>query len=262
MNSALVPSKSPVVDRLKKPDRDGPPYGIFIASIDPSTTEIAASAGYDFILIDGEHGPLDRLTVLAHVRAAEAAGIIPLVRGLDGSNSMIQAMLDVGVAGVVVPKLESAAEARRAVAASRYAPEGNRGMCPSCHDARYTLKTFPAHMKSRNREAMIIPIIETSKGVDKIEEIVAVDGMDIIHFGPGDLSADMGIDITTEAHRLQPAWERVRDAARAAGKWTLVPSGFGFEGADSYISAMELLQMQVMLTDNVARFRASHRAAV
>lgn len=248
-----------VVDRLKKPGRSGPPYGIFIASTDPSTTEIAASAGYDFVLIDGEHGPLDRLSVLAHVRAAEAAGVVPLVRGLDGSGTMIGAMLDVGVAGVVVPKLETADEARRVVAASRYAPEGTRGMCPSCHDGRYTLKTFSAHMKSRNRDAMVIPIIETQRGVQNIESIVAVDGMDIIHFGPGDLSADMGIDLTTDAHKLKDAWERVRDAARAAGKWTLVPDGFHFEGADSYIGAMELLELQVLLTEKVATFRASHK---
>lgn len=249
-------NKAPAaLDRLKHPNQLGMPYGVFIASIDPATTQIAASAGYDFILIDGEHGPLDRLTVLSHVRAAEAAGIIPLVRGIDGSNGLIQQMLDLGVAGVVVPKLETAADARRIVAASRYAPEGTRGMCPSCHDGRYTVKTFGSHMKSRNRQAMVIPIIETRKGVENIEEIVAVDGMDIIHFGPGDLSADMGIDFVTESHKMQDAWMRVRDASLAAGKVTLVPDGMDFKGADSYIAGMELLQLQVLLSDGVARFR-------
>ena len=180
---------------------------------------------------------------------------MPLVRGLEGSASYIQAMLDLGVAGVVLPKLEKAEQATAAVAAARYAPEGRRGMCPACHDGGYAVHGFADHMRRRNRSAMVIPIIETVRGVEAIDAICAVDGMDIIHFGPGDLSADMGLDIATDLPKLMDAWERVRDAARAAGKLSFVPAGMGFRGADIYISPMELMQLREKLSESVRVFR-------
>ncbi|MEJ6479780.1 MAG: aldolase/citrate lyase family protein [Octadecabacter sp.] len=243
------------VDRLRKADKTHTPFGIFISSIDPASTEIAGLSGYDFVMIDGEHSALDRQEILAHVRAAEAVGVVPLVRGLYKTQEFIQSMLDLGVAGVVLPKLETAEEARTAFAATRYAPEGTRGMCPACHDGGYSITGFGERMKRRNREAMVIPIIETRKAVENIEEICAVDGMDLIHFGPGDLSADMGLDLATEIHLLQDAWVRVRDAAHAAGKFAFVPSGMNFEGGDVYISSMELMQMREKLTQTVQEFR-------
>lgn len=233
------------------------PLGVFISSIDPTTSEIAGDAGFDFTLIDGEHGPLDRQAVLNHVRAAEAAGMTSLVRGLESSNSFIQSMLDLGVAGVVVPKLESAEEARRVVRASRYAPEGTRGMCPACHDGRYTVDGFANHMRTRNRQAMVIPIIETIKGVSNIDEIVAVDGMDLIHFGPGDLSAEMALDLAKDMDQLQDPWRRVRDAAHAAGKKTLATHPEVFLGADAYLVPMELMLLREALTKIVGEYRSA-----
>ena len=249
--------KNKAIDQLRCSSNSKVPFGIFIASTDPTTSEIAAHSGFDFCLIDGEHGPLDRLTVLGHIRAAESFGMVPLVRGLDSSNTLIQSMLDLGAAGVVIPRLETAEDASRVVAASRYAPEGLRGMCPSCHDGRYTLKGFTKHMKRRNKEAMVIPIIETVKAVENIKDIVAVEGIDIIHYGPGDLSADMGINIETEIHLLQETWIKVRDAAHEAGKYVLVPDGFGFEGGDAYIAPMELLILHDTLSNVVEKFQSS-----
>lgn len=255
MDSMVTPTSA--LDRLRRPDRQHTPFGIFISSLDPVSTEIAGLCGFDFVMIDGEHSALDRQEILAHVRAAEAAGVVPLVRGLEKSQTFIQSMLDLGVAGVVLPKLETADEARHAVAATRYAPEGTRGMCPACHDGGYILEGFGERMKRRNREAMAIPIIETRKAVENIEEICAVDGMDLIHFGPGDLSADMGLDLATDLPLLQEAWVRVRDAAHAAGKYAFVPSGMNFEGGDVYISPMELIQLREKLTQTVEAFRAN-----
>jgi 2-keto-3-deoxy-L-rhamnonate aldolase RhmA len=236
------------------------PLGIFIASVDPSTTEIAADAGFDFAVIDAEHGPLDRLTILGHVRAAEASGIIPLARILESSDHTIQSMLDVGLKGVVVPKVESAEQAARIVAATRYAPEGKRGMCPSCHDGRYSLVDFTNRMRKRNLEVLAIPIIETRKGVENIEAIVAVEGMDIIFFGPGDLSADMGLNLETDVDQLQEAWFHVRDVARAAGKTVLVSANLGFEGGDALIVSMELMILSTVLTKMAMDIRADARS--
>lgn len=243
-----------VVGRLTKSGARTP-LGVFISATDPATTELAGWAGYDFILIDGEHSPLDRLAVLSHIRAAEAVGLVVLVRGLERSGTFIQSMLDLGAAGVVLPRLETADQARQAVAATRFAPEGTRGMCPANHDGRYDVATYAAHMHRRNREAMAIPIIETRKAVENIEEIVAVEGMDLIHFGPGDLSADMGLNLATDMPLLQDAWKRVRDAAHAAGKFAFATAGHGFEGADVYIQPMDLIQLQEKFAASVQAFR-------
>jgi 4-hydroxy-2-oxoheptanedioate aldolase len=248
-----------VVQKLKKSMDAKIPLGIYISSIDPAATEIAGLSGFDFVMIDGEHSALDRQAVLNHVRAAEAVGVIPIVRGLESSGIFIQSMLDLGIAGVVLPKLETAEQARIAVAATRYAPAGTRGMCPACHDGKYTIQGFTDHMRRRNRDAMAIPIIETRRAVENIEEIVNVDGMNLIHFGPGDLSADMGLDLATDLHLLQDAWIRVRDAAHAAGKYAFVPSGMGFEGGDVYIVPMDLMLLREKLTQTVKDFRESYR---
>ena len=251
-------SDNNVLDQLSRnAARNQPPLGIFIASTDPSTTEIAGSTGFDFIIIDAEHSPMDRQNILAHVRAAEAKGLVPIVRALETSDSTIQSMLDMGCAGVVCPKLETADDARRLVAATRYAPEGKRGMCPACHDGAFNLKAFSDHMRRRNRTAMVIPIIETIRGLNNIEEIVAVDGIDLIHFGPGDLSAGMGLDLSKDMPVILEAWERVRAASMARGKKTLVPHGFGFERADSYVAMMDLMLLFGTLETVVADFKAS-----
>jgi 4-hydroxy-2-oxoheptanedioate aldolase len=227
-----------VVQRLTRKQHGLAPLGVFISATDPATTELAGWAGYDFVLIDGEHSPLDRLAVLSHIRAAEAVGLVPIVRGLEKSGSFIQSMLDLGAAGVVLPKLETAEEARAAVAATRYAPHGTRGMCPANHDGQYN-----------------IAIIETRKAVENIDEIVAVEGMDLIHFGPGDLSADMGLNFATDLPLLQDAWKRVHDATRAAGKFLFSTAGHGFDGADVYIQPMDLIQLQQKFAASIAEFR-------
>lgn len=243
-----------VVERMTKSETQVP-LGVFISSTDPATTELAGWAGYDFVMIDGEHSPLDRLAVLNHIRVAEATGMVAIVRGLEKSGHFIQSMLDLGAAGVVLPRLETAEEAREAVAAMRFAPEGTRGMCPANHDGRYDVENYFMHMKRRNREAMAIPIIETVKAVANIEEIVAVDGMDLIHFGPGDLSADMGLNLATDMPLLQEAWKRVRDITHAAGKYVFATAGKGFEGGDVYIQSMDLIQLQQKYAASIKMFR-------
>lgn len=105
------------------------PAGAFVMSSDPSTTLIYGAAGYDRVLLDREHGMIDIPAMVAHLRAAEAGGLVPIIRVLENNPALIQQALDAGAQGVMVPKVGSAEEARRAVAASRYRP-GGRGMCP------------------------------------------------------------------------------------------------------------------------------------
>ncbi|KQY68396.1 MULTISPECIES: HpcH/HpaI aldolase family protein [unclassified Sphingomonas] len=233
------------------------PFGIFISSLDPASTDIMADAGFDFVMLDGEHGRLGRIEVEQHVRAARAGDMIAFVRILENAPTLIQATLDAGADGVMVPHIDTAEQARAAVAASRYAPRGRRGMCPACRAGRYTLEGWPEHVHASDDNVMVIPILESRQAIENVEEILAVDGIDLVMFGPGDLSADMAIDFSTQGHLMDAAWERALAATRAAGKHMLAPAGFTYDDADMLIVEMELM----LLRRTVGRLVADHRAA-
>lgn len=241
-------------------DRGEKPLGIFVSSLDPASTDIMAAAGFDYVVLDSEHGRLGRIEVENHVRAAVAGGVIPFVRVLENSPTLIQSMLDVGAQGVVVPHVDTAEDASAAVAASRYAPRGRRGMCPACYAGGYALAGWPEHVRSSDDGAMVIPILESCRAIANIEEILAVDGIDVVHFGPGDLSADMGIDFVRDGHLMAEAWRHALAATRAAGKRMLAPAGFDYDDADMLLVEMELMLLRKAVDRVVADHRAAHSA--
>src|SRR3712207_2658592 len=110
------------------------PVGTFVMSIDPAVTAALATTGLDFVVIDREHGPIDIVSTANHVRAAEANGIVPIVRVLANDPTQIQATLDVGAHGVIVPKIGTAKQAAAALAATRY-QKGGRGWCNATEGA-------------------------------------------------------------------------------------------------------------------------------
>ena len=233
------------------------PLGIFISSVDPAVTQIMGNVGFDYVVIDNEHGRNDRKDVENHVRAAAVAGITVFVRILDNSQPLIQSMLDVGADGVVVPHIDTADDARRAVEASYYAPRGKRGTCPACHSGDYTLDNWIAKTRAADDNVMVIPILESRKSIANIADILTVQGIDIVHFGPGDLSADMGLDLNVDVHLLQQAWQTALTATHAAGKRMLAPIGFGFDKADMFISPMDYMLLNDVATKMVADHKAS-----
>lgn len=237
-------------------DRGEKPYGIFVSSTDPTVTGILGAAGFDFVVIDGEHGRNDRNQVENHVRAANASGVVPLVRVLENNPALIQSMLDVGAHGIVVPHVDTAQDARQAVEASRYAPSGRRGMCPACHSGGYTLDGWIARTRNADANVLVIPILESKKSIENVEQILAVDGIEIVLFGPGDLSADMGLDLTTDIALLRQAWDRVVAAGEAEGKYILAPTDFGFDAADMLIAPMEYMLLHKLASTMVAEHKA------
>lgn len=233
------------------------PLGVYITSLDPASTEIFAAVGYDYVIIDREHGPHDNASTLGHIRAAEAGGVIPLVRVLENSQTLIQASLDLGAQGIIVPKVETAAHAESAVSASLYAPKGFRGMCNGCHAAGYCGNDdWPEHQRRSDENIVIFPLIETIRGVENVEQILDVPGIDFVFFGPGDLSNDMGVNLIRETEKLMPAWHKVKDAARARGKYVVSIGALGFEDADIYAGVMDLM----MLRAAAAEAAKTHRA--
>jgi 2-keto-3-deoxy-L-rhamnonate aldolase RhmA len=231
------------------------PIGTFVTSTDPATTTILGTVGFDFVIIDCEHGPLDKVQALQHVRAAEAAGTIPIARILQNSPFLIQSFLDIGVHGIVVPHVDTADDARAMVKASRYAA-GGRGMCPMCHASSYSLEEWPEHVHQSNENVVMIPLLESRLAVQNVSDILAVEGVDMVMFGPGDLSQDMGLDLVRDKALLVEAWTHVRDSAHAVGKRVLVPHGFGFEGGDILVRDMDLMMLRSMAITILRDLRA------
>lgn len=218
--------------------------GTFVMSIDPQATAAVCSAGVDFVIIDREHGPNDTQSTANHIRTAEANGVIPLVRVLRNDAAEIQASLDVGAVGAIVPKVGSAQQAEDLVRATRYAP-GGRGMCPSVEAARWVSDepSWDLHRESSNDQILMIPLIETGEGVRNLAEIVAVPGIDFVFFGIGDLAQDLGLssmfnrDSTSELSRI---WKESVDVVHAAGKKIGAMLSADFPGADFGTVASDL----------------------
>lgn len=238
------------------------PRGIFIASLDPTITEIAGQVGYDFIIIDGEHGRFALSDIDNHVRACKPSGMIPIVRVLENKPRLIQSVLDAGAQGIMIPHMGSGEEAQRAVDAARYAPAGTRGMCASCDAAGYQFDSWAQwsdHARESNANVIVIPIIESAAGVENIVDIAAVDGIDFFLFGAADLAGDMGLDVSADFDRINEAWEHVRSTVRAAGKGVIDLAGGigGLSDADLLIDIPDL-----MILHNALRARIEeHRGA-
>lgn len=246
MSNGGVDASSPVNEKV---------LGMMVGCLDPAITDILGAAGFDFVMLDNEASPMTPGIALSHVLAAEARGMTPLVRVIENSPVLIRQFLDVGCRGVVIPHLETAAEAERAVAATRFAPHGIRGMCPSCHAAGYSPPGTPTWKKWHDEDSTsiaVIPIIESVRAVENAAEILDVDGIETVVFGPGDLSQDMGLSHGGEdTHRLDEAWQVVADAAHTRKKRvyafpypepTIEASARLFdEGADGVVHYMDLL---------------------
>ncbi|MFF0038876.1 HpcH/HpaI aldolase/citrate lyase family protein [Streptomyces mirabilis] len=208
------------------------PVGSFVMSTDAAVTVTIASSGYDFVVIDREHGPNDIQSTLGHIRAAEANRITPIVRVLENNPTQIQASLDAGAHGIVVPKIGTVAEAEAALKATRYQP-GGRGMCPAVEGARWSSgDTWLEHREGSNENVILIPLIETRAGVDNLAEIAAIDGIDFLFFGLADLSQDLGINMYEDGDKLVEIWNEAVQVAHAQGAYIGGPLGYGFEGGD------------------------------
>jgi 2-keto-3-deoxy-L-rhamnonate aldolase RhmA len=206
--------------------RDEVAIGLIMLSADPHVVGIAAEAGYDYVMPDLEHTGITLRELEAVVRAADAAGIVPLVRVPGPRKQDILAVLETGVRGIMVPAVESAEEAREAVAAARYGPLGKRGVYYMGYGSDYGGVAPVDHFRTSNDELLIILQIETAKGVQHAGDIAGVPGVDCLLVGPGDLTQSLGVPWEFE----HPAvWEAIRKsfhATRLHGKIAgIMPAG-------------------------------------
>lgn len=169
--------------------------GTFLFIPSPTVIEILGYSGFDFAIIDTEHSPTGSLdTVLLEniIRAAEVSGIAPLVRIPERSKIMTQKALDSGALGVVVPWIRNKEDAIQAVKDAKYPPDGHRGSCYLTRQTGYSAKFTPDYWSQANENTMVVPLIEDQIGVDNIEDIISVEGVDFIFFGARDYSMSSG----------------------------------------------------------------------
>ncbi|TIU55865.1 MAG: 4-hydroxy-2-oxovalerate aldolase, partial [Mesorhizobium sp.] len=157
--------------------------GPFAAIPHPVAVEVMASSGLDFLCIDWEHAQISRETIEAMVRAADVHRVPAMVRVPGHAPEAIQAALDSGAQGVLVPRVSTAEQAAMAVKASRYPPLGERGVGPG-RAAGYGYR-IPEYLAAANERIVVAVQVETAEGLANIEAIAAVDGVDLIFVGPG-----------------------------------------------------------------------------
>lgn len=192
--------------------------GCWLSSGSPIAAEIMALAGYDFMIIDHEHGPADFMSALGALQAMSATDCTALMRVPSNDPVYIKRALDIGMQGIMVPMVETAEEARAAVAACRYPPEGRRGVATSVVRATdYGLREAD-YLESANANVLVLCQIETVKAIDNVEAIAAVDGVDVLFVGPADIAADLGKRGQRDDPAVAAMLARAEAAIRATGK--------------------------------------------
>ncbi len=183
------------------------------------TTEVLGVAGFDWILLDGEHSPNDMGTYIPQLMALKDSASAPVVRPSSNNAVEMKRLLDAGFYNFLVPFVESVAEARSAVAATRYPPQGMRGVSVSQRSNRYG--TVLDYFKGANDNMCVMVQIESAKGVAASADIAALDGVDCLFVGPSDLAAGLGHLGNASHPEVQAAIAAVFAEAKLAGK----PSG-------------------------------------
>jgi len=190
--------------------------GTWISVPDPAVIEILAQAGFDYLLLDGEHAPINPSELVPLALAAERRGCPIIYRVQTNSADLIKAALDVGVDGLMVPMVETAAEAAAVVAAAKYPPAGRRGMGPWRASNYYM--DFQSYIASANERTAIIVQIESVGAVERAAEIAAVPGIDALFVGPADLAGSLGLPVGTTEPRMIDALKHVVTVGRSAGR--------------------------------------------
>jgi len=191
-------------------------YGLWLGLPDPICAEIAAGAGFEWVLVDGEHAPFELRDIQAHLQTMAAFDVPALVRPVEGRTALLKQILDVGAQTVLVPMVDTAAQAKQLVRDVRYAPDGIRGMGAALARASHW-NGIKGYTQRANEEICLLVQAETVTAMENLPEIVAIDGVDGVFIGPADLSASMG-------YPGQPSHPEVVDAIESGIK-TIVNAG-------------------------------------
>ena len=196
-----------------------PAFGVMCTFPSPPVVEMLGYLGFDWILLDNEHGSITVDTAEACIAAAELTGMAPIVRPVGNRPELIAPFLDRGAWGVQVPHVNTAAEARAAVDAVKYGPEGHRGIFSGGRPAGYGFKGSTAeYAKEANRQTLVCLMLEEVEAIENLPELVTVPGVDVYFIGSGDLSQSMGYTGQQAHPEVQRVMERGVEIITGAGR--------------------------------------------
>lgn len=181
---------------------------------------LLAEVGFDYIIFDTQHSPLDAMELQPIIAAMKGKPAIPLVRVAENDRALICKVLDIGAYGVIIPMIETKKQAMEAVNSIKYPPEGLRSSAPSPMPFwGYPTwnNNFGQYISTFNKDVMILPQIETEKAVDNIDEILSVPGVDVAMLGPRDLSISMGMPEDYMNPKYQAILDKIQKGAKKAG---------------------------------------------
>jgi 4-hydroxy-2-oxoheptanedioate aldolase len=200
--------------------------GLWCSLADAFAAEVVAGAGFDWLLLDTEHSPADIADVLAQLQALAAYPCAPVVRPTSNDPVVIKRLLDIGAQTLLIPQVESPEEARAAVAATRYPPEGVRGVSALTRATRFG--RVPGYATGAHDELCVLVQVESVRALGRLEEIAAVEGVDGVFVGPADLAASLGHAgdpaATAVVEAVEDAIGRIHSLGRPAGVLTSDPA--------------------------------------
>lgn len=195
-------------------------FGCWVGMADSYAAEISASAGFDWLLIDGEHAPNDLRSILQQLQIISASDSHPIVRLPASETYMVKQVLDAGAQTILIPMVESKEQAIALVKATRYPPAGVRGVGAALARAS-NFNNITDYLTTADDQICLLVQIESQAGVDALDDILAVDGIDGAFIGPADLAADIGMigqhDSPAMQQTLNTLIERIKTAGKAAG---------------------------------------------
>lgn len=190
--------------------------GTFSKTSDPAFIEASGYAGFDYVILDMEHGPSNVAMLQNLIRAAEITGMIPIVRVPFETASDMGRVLDIGAGGVQIPQICNARQARMAVEVSKFSPLGNRGVCRFVRAAKYSVTDRYEYFKNAD-EALVILQLEGREAIESLDEILEVRGIDVIFVGPYDLSQSLGVRGQVEHGAVVGKIEEINARCREKG---------------------------------------------
>ncbi|HTP80596.1 MAG TPA: aldolase/citrate lyase family protein [Bacteroidota bacterium] len=187
----------------------------------PAVMQLMANGGFDFVIIDNEHGPFDIETIADLSRMARLVGITPIVRVPDLTYAEVTRPLDAGAQGIMVPRIVGPEQVREAVQMMKYPPTGRRGSVMARGHTEFKGGDVSQMMSDSNRETMLVVQIETRQALDRIDEILSVEGVDVGFVGPNDLSIALGVAGKLES---DPMNQSVAQVVQACRKHRVIPA--------------------------------------
>jgi 2-dehydro-3-deoxyglucarate aldolase/4-hydroxy-2-oxoheptanedioate aldolase len=230
----------------------------------PFTAEILSSAGFDWLMLDMEHGPGDILSLISQVQAMKSSDSVPLVRAPWNDFVVIKRILDAGAQGVLIPYINNRAETEQAVKACKYPLDGIRGVAGSPRAAGYG-QNIGNYLQRANDEIFIMIAIETPEAVSNLDEILQVNGLDGVFIGPMDLASSMGYFGDPSQPEVQAEIKKIETKVLAAGKVLATTTGTWEQAQKLFERGYQMLMLMAdgvslatLATQKVNQFREQY----